>query len=85
MHGRSVLALVAATAFVLSILVFLVTQFVPGSAADAAAATMRIFIVGSGGILAATCVVALHSALMQHVEGDCDPRPLVSVHPRRRG
>jgi len=85
MRGWSALALVAAAAFTMSLLMFLVARVLPGAVGDPMSATSRSFIVGSGGILAGTTVIALYSALLKQVYLDREPRPLVSMHPRRRG
>lgn len=85
MRGWPALSLVAATAFAMSLTMFFVAKLLPGMVAETTAATSRSFIVGSGGILAATCVIALYSALLRQVYLDRDPRPLVTMHPRHRG
>lgn len=85
MRGWPALSLVAATAFALSLTMFLVAKLLPAAWGDPMAETMRSFVVGSGGILAATLVIALYDALLRQVQGDRDPRPLVSMHPRRPG
>lgn len=79
------LALAAAAAFTMSVVIFFVAAFLPPEIGDPMAATARSFIVGSGGILAATTVIALYSALMRQVHLGSEPGPLASMHPRRRG
>lgn len=85
MRGWSALALVAAAAFTMSLLMFTVAKALPGVVGESMSATSRSFIVGSGGILAAITVIALYSALLRQVYLDRDPRPLVTMHPRKRG
>lgn len=84
MRGWPALMLVAAAAFASAIVTLLVGRLLPATWGDPVVSTARSFVVGSGAILAATTVLALYDALLRQVHPQ-DDRPLVSVHPRRRG
>lgn len=81
MRSWHLAATFAAAAMVTSLALLLVAMALPWLAESA-----RIFVVATGSLLAAFIVAGLWDGLTCQVEATRrDTRPLLSVHPRRRG
>lgn len=78
MRGWTMATTVAAAAFVGGLAALLLAEALPWLAFAA-----RSLVVGSGSMLAALLFHGLHDALQDAERERRDPRPLVTVHPRR--